>query len=157
MLQMLLCVQCVSLPTGLTRRRLEAKFRLVMCGFWSSLSLAGFIAYQHWPEIIASFSDSNPEAQTGFVGVLELVQFISALFTAVAFAIIPKRPDVQYNGKLVDQQHTLSLLCMISYSWNRVLWKTEIIEMNHIPGFDYATRSRTLHSRLNELVSGIPL
>jgi len=154
---MLLCVQCTSLPTGLTRRCLAAKFRLVIFGLLSSLSLAGFIARQHWPEIIASFSDSNPGAQAGLVGVLELIQFISALFTAVAFAIIPKRPDVQHNGKLVDQQYTLSLLCMISYSWNRVLWKTEIIEMNHIPGFDYATRSRTLHSRLNELVSGIPL
>lgn len=152
-----MCLQCACLPA---RHQHQPKFRLTIVGLVSSLLIAVSVALRYGYEALASVI--RPERGTVVVvfGLLYLVQFISAVATAAAFAAFPRRPDVYDNTGLVDQQHTLSLLSLFSYSWDRVIFdvaRERQMEIEDIPNLDSATRSRSLEARFLEGLSDGPL
>lgn len=91
---------------------------------------------------------ASPDSPRLVQGICWLLQAISAAGAFFAFGFFPRRPDVYFNGTLVDQQHTVSLLSKISFSWNSFVFdisKQRQLEMEDLPRLDYLTRSRNLH------------
>lgn len=92
---------------------------------------------------------ASPDSPRLVQGICWLLQAISAAGVLFAFGSFPRRPDVYHKGKLVDQQHTVSLLSKISFSWNSLVFdisKKRPLEMEDLPRLDYLTRSRNLHN-----------
>ncbi|KAK3945274.1 hypothetical protein QBC46DRAFT_277732 [Diplogelasinospora grovesii] len=143
----LVLVQCACLPI---RNHYLAKFRQAVLGLLSSLSLAISLAVRHGFDAIASLSEPGRDQQEKVVGMLCLVQLAAAVATCCAFAAFPRRPDVYDRDRLVDQQHTLSLLSLFSYSWNSMVFdiaKERQMQIGDMPSPDFATRSRNLESK----------
>jgi hypothetical protein len=87
------------------------------------------------------------EIRTKVYSILSLVQLAAAVATACAFASFPRRPDVFYNGSLVDQQYTVSLLKRLSYSYNMIVFdiaKERQMKITDLPALHHSIRSRNL-------------
>lgn len=123
-----------------------AKYRLSNYGLVCSVFILASLIYRsRFETALHAPGDSKQLAQ----GVCWLLQTISAVATLFALGSIPRRPDVYSKGTLVDQQHTVSLLSKISFSWNQLVFdisKERQLEMEDLPRLDYLTRSRNIHS-----------
>lgn len=92
--------------------------------------------------------DASRDSKQLAQGVCWLSQVVAALAAFFSFGLVPRRPDVYFKGKLVDQQYTVSLLSKISFSWNPFVFdiaKARQLEMDDLPQLDYVTRSENLH------------
>ncbi|KAB5580545.1 hypothetical protein GE09DRAFT_1020010 [Coniochaeta sp. 2T2.1] len=138
----LVCLQAICLPL---RHQYLLRYRLTIYGLLSSLLLASVIA---WKDAYPALGDLiAPEIQTKVYSILSLVQLTAAAAVATAFAAFPRRPDVFDNGVLVDQQHTVSLLSQLSYSYNKIVFdiaKERQMKLSDIPVLDHSLRSRNL-------------
>lgn len=127
-----------------------AKYRLANYGLVCSVLILASLVYRSKLQyVLHAPGDSKQLA----LGVTWLLQTISAVATFFALGTIPRRPDIYSNGALVDQQYTVSLLSMISFSWNSLVFdisKERQLEMEDLPRLDHLTRSRNLH---NEFIS----
>ncbi|KAK2610560.1 hypothetical protein N8I77_003979 [Diaporthe amygdali] len=134
--------QSISLPR---RGDYRAKYRLANFALVCSvLILASLVYRSKFAYVLKASHDSTRLAQ----GVCWGLQAISAVSAFLAFGFFPRRPDVYFKGTLVDQQHTVSLLSKISFSWNSFVFdvsKERQLEMEDLPRLDYLTRSRNLH------------
>ncbi|KAH8883932.1 P-loop containing nucleoside triphosphate hydrolase protein [Thozetella sp. PMI_491] len=141
----LLCLQCASLPL---RYHYLLKFRLAFLGVISSILLSVSIAVRNGYDALAAVT--QPDATAKILGAVRLVQFGLAIGAAGAFASFPRRPDVYDREALVDQQHTLSLLERMTFSWNRMVFdiaKERQMQITDMPGPDYRTKSGNLRTR----------
>ena len=140
----LVCFQASCLPL---RNRYSLKFHLTVCGLLSSLILAACVAVRDaFPALVAL---AHHHVEIRAYGALCLAQLAAALAVAASFAAFPRRPDVYHDGHLVDQQKTLSLLALFSYSWNHILFtipKERQMKLVDMPVLDYKTRSRNLQA-----------
>ena len=50
---------------------------------------------------------------------LRIAELVVALVLTFAFLTLPRRPDVFFNGRLVDKMYTVSALTRFTYSWPR--------------------------------------
>lgn len=138
----LLCFQGTCLPY---RHQYQLKFRLAVCGVLSSLTIAIAISARDLFPAIAALV--NPDVSARVSGILCLAQFAAALAAACSFAGFPRRPDVFQKGIMVDQQYTVSLLDLFTFSWNRVVFDTakeRQMKISDIPAPDHKTRSHNL-------------
>lgn len=150
-------MQCACLPL---RRRYHTRFRLAAFGLISSLLIAASVAVRHGYAALASLYRQRSDVTALVLGLLYLVQLLSAIATAFAFAAFPRRPDVYNKTGLVDQQHTLSLLSRFSFAWNRAIFsvaKQRQMEIHDIPNLDHATRSKNLEARFLDKRTDGPL
>src|SRR6266487_4728925 len=80
--------------------------------------------------------------------VLASIQVSSALVYGCASLLLPRRPDVFRNGKLVDRQYTVSFLSRMSFNWAdtilRFTIKNKGLDINDLPELDHRTRSKFL-------------
>ncbi|KAK4232219.1 hypothetical protein QBC38DRAFT_463457 [Podospora fimiseda] len=132
---------------------LPYRFYLVILNLISSLLFASCLAFLHGYTAIESLFSADLDRKQRVFGLLHLVQIISPIGAAIAYATFPRRPDVYHGDLLVDQQHTLSLLRLFTFSWNRVVFtiaKERQMELDDIPELDYQTRSKTLKARFLE-------
>lgn len=134
--------QSITLPH---RGDYKAKYRLANFALVCSvLILASLIYRSKFGYVLRPSPGSTRLVQ----GICWLLQAISAVGAFFAFGFFPRRPDVYFKGTLVDQQHTVSLLSKISFSWNSLVFdisKERQLEMEDLPRLDYITRSRNLH------------
>ncbi|ROW01700.1 hypothetical protein VSDG_01987 [Cytospora chrysosperma] len=139
----LVFLQSTSLPR---RGDYTAKYRLANYGLVCSVVLLASLVYRsRFGYVLHAPGGSRQLAQ----GVCWLLQVIAAVAAFFALGFIPRRPDVYSKGALVDQQYTVSLLSMISFSWNSLVFdisKERQLEMEDLPRLDHLTRSRNLHS-----------
>lgn len=152
-----MCLQCACLPA---KQRHQAKFRLTILGLLSSLLIAVSVGLRHGYEALASFANPKTDTTALVLGLLYLAQLLSAVTTTCAFAAFPRRPNVYDSIGLVDQQHTLSLLSLFTFSWNRVVFdvaKERQMEIEDIPNLDHISRSRNLETRFIERRANEPL
>lgn len=142
-----MCLQCALMPP---KRQYHPKFHLAIFGMLSALVLATYIAFRHAYEALASFVGSERDTTTLALGLLYSLQLTVAVVTACGFAAVPRRPDIYDKTALVDQQHTLSLLSLFSFSWNRGIFKVakhRQMQIQDIPNLDFVTRSRYLEAK----------
>ncbi|KLJ05421.1 hypothetical protein EMPG_11095 [Blastomyces silverae] len=79
---------------------------------------------------------------------LVLVQFVIAFVCACVSVLLPRRPDVFRNGKVVDAQNTTSWIGRLTFSWPSGLLKdirrTKKLDVEYLPQLDYPTRAKSL-------------
>ena len=84
------------------------------------------------------------------IAVCRLLELLTALAAALAFASFPHRPDVYHKGSLVDQQHAVSLLSRFTFSWNKLVFdisKERKLNQEDLPSMDGDTRSSNVNAR----------
>ncbi|RAK99344.1 P-loop containing nucleoside triphosphate hydrolase protein [Aspergillus ibericus CBS 121593] len=68
--------------------------------------------------------------------------------------LIPRRPDVRYDGQVVDRERTVSALERLTFSWvNGLLNYTMAnkgLDIDDLPKLPFTARSQTLHTRLEQ-------
>ncbi|OAA54758.1 ABC bile acid transporter [Niveomyces insectorum RCEF 264] len=142
----LAAIQCASIPTKL---QYDRRFLLATVGFWSSVILLGSLGFRYGYDVVYVLSGRNHESadrRNTALGAAAcwLVQILAALAAALSFASFPHRPDVYYDGNLVDQQHASSLLTRFGFNWNRVVFdiaNERKLELQDLPNLDGDTRS----------------
>lgn len=84
---------------------------------------------------------------------LSLIQFTCGIILLFASLLIPRRPDVYWEGNVVDRQNTTSVLGRITFSWAGALLATAIknkgLKYEDLPEIDHRTRSRELQREFN--------
>jgi len=86
---------------------------------------------------------------------LIIIQFVAAFLQAFLYILLPRRPDVFKNGKLVEQQFTVSLLSRITFAWADNLLNFSVrnrrLDIDDLPELHYSLRSKTLHSEFDSV------
>ncbi|KAF1981699.1 putative ABC bile acid transporter [Aulographum hederae CBS 113979] len=84
--------------------------------------------------------------------LIEIAFSICAMFICV---LIPRRPDVFHDGKLVDRQFSNSWLDRATFGWPSHVLKLATsgkqFEFADLPGMDHSTRSRELYDSFSAL------
>lgn len=93
-----------------SRRSVQA-YNLGICAFFSSIILAGVLLVRG-TKIAESLLRSRPE----ILG-LRVLELVFSLCLAASALSIPRRPDVFYNGELVDRMYTAPAWGRFTYSW----------------------------------------
>ncbi|KAK3903780.1 P-loop containing nucleoside triphosphate hydrolase protein [Staphylotrichum tortipilum] len=86
-------------------------YSLGLCTFFSASALAGILLAQA-TKIAEPLLRSAP---TTFA--LRAAELASSIFLAVSALCLPRRPDVYYQGELVDRMFTASALTRFTFSW----------------------------------------
>ncbi|KAK4162527.1 hypothetical protein QBC43DRAFT_215287 [Cladorrhinum sp. PSN259] len=154
----LLSLQFVCLPP---KHQYSEKFRVTVFGLTSSLLVAALFAFLHGYRALEALFNADLDRKQRVAGLLYLVQIVSGLTASAGYAAFQRRPDVYDGDVLVDQQNTVSLLRLFSFSWNRVVFnvtKERQMELVDIPNLNYETRSRNLQAKfLGALNAKLPL
>jgi ABC-type multidrug transport system fused ATPase/permease subunit len=84
-----------------------------------------------------------------------------AVVCATLYTFLPRRPDVYRDGKIVDQQYTVSLFGRLTYAWADPLLRFTVgnrgLEIDNLPSLDNATRSVNLRARLENVKGSLAL
>ncbi|EEP77883.1 hypothetical protein UREG_02732 [Uncinocarpus reesii 1704] len=137
----LLSVQAVSFFTEPSSRKRFSLglFSATSCGIFVIITCAQVGLIGSWIK--------SPSLKTVF-DILVMIELLAALLACCTSLLIPRRPDVFRNGKIVDRQHTTSFLGKISFAWSgsllRFATKNQGLGIDDLPELDYATRSRSL-------------
>ncbi|KAJ5428287.1 P-loop containing nucleoside triphosphate hydrolase protein [Penicillium cf. griseofulvum] len=82
--------------------------------------------------------------------VLLIVQIACALFRGLFCALLPRRPDVYFEGQLVDQQWTVSILSRFTFSWANTLLqyavKNRTLDIDSLPKLPLPVRAHSLRA-----------
>ena len=78
------------------------------------------------------------------------VQWLSAFILTIVSVLIPRRPDVYYNEKVVDRENTTSILGKFTFSWPTAVLnyavKNKGLDYGELPEISYELRSRNLRA-----------
>ena len=92
---------------------------------------------------------------------LFISQLVIASLRGIVSTLIPRRPNVYYEGQVVDQEHSVSMFTRFTFGWvNEVLRyieKNKGLEIHDLPKLPFASRSITLHKRLEDVFTSRPL
>lgn len=97
------------------------------------------------------YNDETPWLDFGLIAVQAVATFIVIMSSLV----VPRRPDVFYNGSKVDEMRTVSLYSRYTFSWaGRLLgmaFKTGRLEEKDIPVLDSRRRAHELQKSFNQI------
>ncbi|OAX79996.1 hypothetical protein ACJ72_05680 [Emergomyces africanus] len=120
------------------------KFTIALCISTSLLAYIAVVIVQ----TLFIFPNSNWLDLSHAHDTLMLVQFVVAFGCACISVLLPRRPAVFRNGKVVDAQYTTSWIGRISFSWPSGLLKdirrTKKLDVEFLPQLDYQTRAKSL-------------
>ncbi|OGM48414.1 hypothetical protein ABOM_003431 [Aspergillus bombycis] len=84
--------------------------------------------------------------------IRRLGQIATAMTRGVVCMLIPRRPDVYWNGRPVDAELTVSILNRLSFAWAEPLLKyvsiNRSLEFDNLPQLAHSKRAEYLLSRL---------
>ena len=134
---------CEPLPTR--------KYSLGIYGFLASLLVIATLSAG-----IGLLISSTAFTQFGWVyNSLAIIQISVALLYGIMCILLPRRPDIFRNGKVVDGQFTGSVLDRFTFSWATRILKFAIrnkgLEIDDLPMVDNSMRSINLHARFEEI------
>lgn len=124
------------------------RFQLGIYGFLASFLAAAVPVVQLYISWSTGRLDQIDGSQKGLIGA----EFGAAFVLAVLYTLLPRRPDVFHNGKLVDRQFTTTLLERIIFSWGAPLLqycvKNRGLDLDDLHVLHNRTRSKTLRAQL---------
>jgi ABC-type multidrug transport system fused ATPase/permease subunit len=86
---------------------------------------------------------------------LSLLQLSCASISMITSLLIPRRPDVYRNEKVVDRQHTTSVLGKLSFSWPTEVLAYAIrnrgLDHEDLPELSYENRAQSLQQRFESV------
>ncbi|KAI0103307.1 hypothetical protein GGR51DRAFT_561736 [Nemania sp. FL0031] len=122
------------------------RFYLAHCAFWTSIGLAVFA--------IVHRAAWNPNEDTP-IFALHVANGIIALLRAICCLMIPRRPDVYHEGKVVDQEYTVGLWSRLSLGYIGSFVYTvgrgrDPLALENFPQLRFQARSEHLYNVLEE-------
>lgn len=89
---------------------------------------------------------------------LVVTQVMIAFLRGTCCLLVPRRPDVYHEGKVVDQQYSVSILHRITFSWINGLLRHAVqkksLELADLPALPLSVRPETLHTRFERVRTG---
>ena len=126
------------------------RYQLGIYGGICSLLLAIAIPVENFS---LHFAHAMPQPLNVHV-TLSTIQFIIASILIFANTLIPRRPDVYRNEKIVDRQNTCSFLGKITFSWPTELMSfaanNKGLDYSDLHEIDNENRSMTLRKRFED-------
>ncbi|KAI9931721.1 hypothetical protein ASPWEDRAFT_150886 [Aspergillus wentii DTO 134E9] len=120
----------------------KTRFSLIQSISGASI-LAGIVP---WVEISLSYPSGTRPSPISIR--FYTAQSVIAVLCIVVGSLLPRRPDVYTDGKVVDQESSVSLLSRYSFHWVDGLLKrtgkNKGIEVDDLPALPYPLRSKTL-------------
>lgn len=120
------------------------RYDLGICSGISSLLLFLAVAFEN---ISLWQSNINPHPRNVHL-TLSLIQLAAGIILTFASLLIPRRPDVYWNGHVVDRQHTTSFLNKISFTWPGTILTTAVnnrgLNYDDLAEVGHEARSREL-------------
>lgn len=112
------------------------------------------LCLQVTPSLWAAKHQSIDRASAGLV----ITQLTIAFLRGICCLLIPRRPDVFHEGKVVDQQYSVSVLRRLTFSWINGLLQRAInnksLELGDLPSLPLLARPETLHTRFERVRKG---
>ncbi|KAL2439061.1 Pleiotropic ABC efflux transporter of multiple drugs YBT1 [Exophiala dermatitidis] len=141
---LLLLFQAVSIfITPSSRKRYDL-------GVFSGLS-AFFIALAVVLENLSLWRSRTSPLPRDIHLTLSIVQIVCGLLLVLTSFLIPRRPDVYWNGKPVDRENTVSVLEKLTFSWSSPILshavKNRGLDYDDLPEIGHQVRSRELRQR----------
>lgn len=88
------------------------------------------------------------------MGLVWLISALDATILAVVSGMLPRRPEIVYDGAKVDRQWTVSLLSRLTWSWIQPLLRHaslhDGLEGEDVPHADFNLRSKQLAKEWNK-------
>jgi ABC-type multidrug transport system fused ATPase/permease subunit len=127
------------------------RYTLGVHGAWSALLLTVVICLEN-----ALLRERISDTKGHLVHItLSATQLVAAILLCLTYTMLPRRPDVLRNGKIVDQQYTVSLLDRYTFSWPGPLVKyaktNRTLEISDLMELDHPTRAENLQKKFHEL------
>ncbi|KAJ5096035.1 hypothetical protein NUU61_005391 [Penicillium alfredii] len=86
---------------------------------------------------------------------LTISQVVSALLRGLCCVLLPRRPHVYHDGKVVDSQWTVSILGRLTFSWANDLLnyvvKKQTVELDDIPSLEASKRTDRLREKFERV------
>ena len=141
-------LQCAFLPP---KTHYRTRFRLTILGLISSLLVLGLLSFNHGFTVINLLigRDMDNRASAIICGI----QTAGVLIVAVAYAWFPRRPDIYHREQVVDQQKAVSLLSLLSFSWNLNIFnavKERQLGTADLPRLEFITRSENIQRNFTQ-------
>ncbi|KAI9931002.1 hypothetical protein MW887_010657 [Aspergillus wentii] len=130
------------------------RFKLSCYAFWASILTISIPCI----EIGLSWSAGRVSSlTTPSIGLL-IGQVAIAFLRGICCTMIPRRPDVFWNGKLVDQEFTASIFSRFTFSWVNELMKytaqKRCVGIEDLPELPFAARPGNLRARFEQARKG---
>lgn len=139
--QAILLVQALivfNVPSSIDRCRL---------GAWNALSALLVSISILAEDLSLRFADAYPEPLK-LHATSSLLQFLLGIAIFFISLSLPRRPEVFKDGKVVDREHTVSLLSRFTFSWPSPVLdyaaKNRKLTTDNLPVVAFAARARTL-------------
>lgn len=89
---------------------------------------------------------------------LVVTQVVIAFLRGTCCLLVPRRPDVYHEGKVVDQQYSVSILHRMTFSWINGLLRHAVqkksLELADLPTLPLSVRPEILHTRFERVRKG---
>ncbi|KAL3485034.1 hypothetical protein BJX62DRAFT_247912 [Aspergillus germanicus] len=147
----LLCIQ----PTSLfTERSCVKRYYLGLHGFWASLTSILIIGIQ----TAILWSARKPISINLTCTILLCTQLALNTLRGLACLLLPRRPNVFFEGQVVDQEFSVSAYNRFTYGWATTLLRyasaNKGLTINDLPKLPFAARAETVHLRLEGFLGG---
>jgi ABC-type multidrug transport system fused ATPase/permease subunit len=120
------------------------RFELGFYGGLSSVLLGVAIVIEN----LALWSQDAIPAPSNVHITLSTVLFAAAFLLLYAYVSIPRRPDIFWNGKVVDRQYTTSLIGKYGFGWPGPLLRfaaaNKTLDISDLPVIGHEMRSKNL-------------
>ncbi|OQE38966.1 hypothetical protein PENCOP_c007G03996 [Penicillium coprophilum] len=139
-------IQAVAL---FTEPRPTSRYVLGHFAFWGSLVAISVPAIEMGILVFSQHAIPHGRIWIG----LQSAQIASAALRAVFCVMLPRRPDVYHQDKLVEQELSVSLLSRFTFSWanqllnHAVKHKYKIMELDDVPKLTASNRADFLRER----------
>ncbi|KAL4973564.1 P-loop containing nucleoside triphosphate hydrolase protein [Aspergillus desertorum] len=148
---MAMCMQPAAL---LTERSCVKRYSLGICSFWASLLSTLVIASQ---TIILWSNGYAATINSAFTALLS-TQIALSILRATTSILIPRRPNVYFEGQVVDQELTVNAYNRFTYGWATDLLsfvsRNKGLGIDDLPKLPSAARAETVLIKLQQSQAG---
>lgn len=143
-------IQCIQSTAFFVERSTVERYTLGLYGFWASfltLVVSGLNIFIPW----CYGNDVNMgNASAGLL----ISQAITAIMRGLCCILIPRRPNIFFQGQEVDQEFTVSAYNRFTYAYVTSLLhytgQNRNLDVDSLPKLPFAARAQTLHARLEQ-------
>ncbi|PLB48636.1 P-loop containing nucleoside triphosphate hydrolase protein [Aspergillus steynii IBT 23096] len=143
-------MQCIQSTAFFIERSTVERYTLGLHAFWASsltLVISGLNIFIPW----CYGNDVNiGRASTGLL----ISQAAVAVIRGLCCVLIPRRPNVYYDGQMVDQEFTVSAFNRFTYTYVSSLLhytgQNKNLDVDSLPKLPFAARAQILHARLEQ-------
>ncbi|GAD93452.1 ABC transporter [Paecilomyces variotii No. 5] len=148
-------VLCLETVAFFTEPSCVNRYNLAIYAFWTSILTTILPCVELFPFSSPPDREYYIQLESPTTWLLG-AQIIAALMRSLCCLLIPRRPNVYYDGQVVDQEFSGSLFSRFTYSWvNGLLRYTRqnksSMEIDSLPHLRSSARVENLHMRFEQV------